>query len=161
MTVHIGMLRDMLWDGPTSDCRRCVKSSTANDQAHRLRPVGQRELQPTVARRSTDRPATMVRFGNRRPSSRISAASKRVTAHAFRHSFAAHLLADGDDIRTVQELLDHKDVRTTMIHTHVLNRRGRGIRSLKDGPAQRPDDRRTETLQHEQVKTLTRGRPVG
>ncbi len=82
---------------------------------------GRHHVHPTVLQRAV------------KDAVRRSGVTKHVGCHTFRHSFATHLLDDGYDIRTIQELLGHKDVRTTMIYTHVLNRGGRGVRSPMDG----------------------------
>ena len=83
---------------------------------------GRHHLHETVVQRAVTNAAKAAGIG------------KRVTCHTFRHSFATHLLERGHDIRTVQELLGHRDVSTTMIYTHVLRHGARGVRSPLDTP---------------------------
>jgi len=81
---------------------------------------GRPHLHPTSVQRAVKRAAHALGI------------AKRVTCHTLRHSFATHLLEDGYDIRTIQELLGHRSVRTTMVYTHVLNRADLGVRSPLD-----------------------------
>jgi integron integrase len=89
-----------------------------------------RDPRSGVQRRHHVHPSTLQKAVKR--GAKLAGFDKRVTCHTLRHSFATHLLENGYDIRTVQELLGHKDVKTTMIYTHVLNRGGLAVKSPLD-----------------------------
>lgn len=107
-----GWARDLSWQWVFPATRRYVDSATGVRRRH--------HLHETVVQRAF-RQAVLA-----------SGVTKRASCHTLRHSFATHLLEDGYDIRTVQELLGHSDVSTTMIYTHVLNRGALGVRSPLD-----------------------------
>src|SRR5215207_11020103 len=99
-----------MWVFPAS--REYVHAESGERRSH--------HMHPTVLQRA------VAKAGQR------AGLSKRVGCHTFRHSFATHLLETGYDIRTVQELLGHQDVSTTMLYTHVLNKGGQAVRSPLD-----------------------------
>jgi len=111
-TKYPGAASELIWQHIFPAQKRSLDPRRGNERRHHLNPSG---LQRAVKKAARD-----------------SGMKKRVTCHTFRHSFATHLLADGYDIRTVQELLGHKDLRTTMIYTHVLQRGGLSVRSPLD-----------------------------
>ena len=104
--------RDWAWQWVFPATRHCIEPETGQQRRH--------HLHETVVRQAV-RQAVLT-----------SGIAKRASCHILRHSFATHLLEDGTDIRTLQELLCHRDVATTMIYTHVLNRGPAGVRSPAD-----------------------------
>ena len=106
--------RDWLWQWVFPATKRYVDATAGTERRHHLHESAVQRAVHEASRRA--------------------GVAKRVTCHTFRHSFATHLLERGQDIRTVQELLGHRDVATTMIYTKVLQLGAKGVRSPLDTP---------------------------
>jgi integron integrase len=111
-TKYPGAAKELIWQYIFPAHKRSLDPRSKEERRHHLDPSALQRAVKAVARQT--------------------GIKKRVTCHTLRHSFATHLLQSGYDIRTVQELLGHKDVRTTMIYTHVLQRGGLAVKSPLD-----------------------------
>ena len=131
--LHEKDLRDGYWDTALPNALGVKYKNAGKEWGWQyIFPASQRSIDPlsgVIRRHHLDESVLQKAIRN---AAKIAEIDKQVTAHTFRHSFATQLLENGYDIRTIQELLGHKDVKTTMIYTHVLNRGPKAVRSPLD-----------------------------